>query len=107
MKSRNYCVYVLQCSDGSYYTGVTNDLERRVWEHEVGFNETCYTFNKRPLTLKYYEVTNDIKQAIEREKQIKGWSRKKKEAIFKEDWDELIRLSKSYAKRLESGDLNR
>ena len=93
--SHNYCVYILECSDGSYYIGVTNDLERRLWEHDTGFDVRCYTYSKRPVKLKYYETTNDIKQAILREKQLKGWSRKKKQALFKEDWDELKRLSKS------------
>jgi putative endonuclease len=100
----NYSVYILECSDGSYYTGVTNDLERRLWEHETGFDIKCYTHSKRPLILKYYESTNDVKQAILREKQIKGWSRKKKEAIFKENWEELRRLSKSYAIRRANGE---
>ncbi len=89
MRKHQYSVYILQCSEGSYYTGITNDLERRLWEHETGFDITCYTFSKRPVVLKYYETTNDVKQAILREKQIKGWTRKKKEALFKEDWDEL------------------
>ena len=91
----NFSVYILQCNDGSYYIGVTNNLERRIWEHETGFNETCYTYKRRPVELKYFENTSDIKQAILREKQLKGWSRKKKEALFREDWDELKQLSKS------------
>ena len=91
----NYCVYILECSDGFYYTGVTNNLERRLWEHNTGFNEGCYTYSRRPLQLRYYESTHDIKQAILREKQIKGWSRKKKEALFNEDWALLKELSKS------------
>ena len=93
--SHNYSVYILECSDGSYYIGVTNDLDRRLWEHNTGFDIGCYTYSKRPVKLKYYETTNDVKQAILREKQLKGWSRKKKEALFKEDWNELKRLSKS------------
>ena len=93
--SHNYSVYILECSDGSYYIGVTNDLERRLWEHDTGFDIACYTYSARPVKLKYYETTNDIKQAILREKQLKGCSRKKKQALFKEDWDELKRLSKS------------
>jgi putative endonuclease len=92
----NYCVYILECNDGSYYTGVTNDLERRLWEHHSGFDIRCYTCARRPLKLKYFEATKDIKQAILREKQLKGWTRKKKEALFEEDWDELKRLSKSF-----------
>ncbi len=97
----NYTVYILECKDGSYYTGVTNDLDRRLWEHNTGFNVGCYTYSRRPVRLKYYETTKDIKQAILREKQLKGWSRKKKEALFKEDWNELIGLSKSSVKKNE------
>ncbi len=93
--SHNYSVYIIECSDKSYYIGVTNDLERRLWEHNTGFNIGCYTYSRRPVKLKYYETTHDIKQAILREKQLKGWSRKKKETLFKEDWEELKRLSKS------------
>jgi putative endonuclease len=92
-----YTVYILECSDGSYYTGVTNDLDRRLWEHETGFNTRCYTFKRRPVILKYQETTTDVKQAILWEKQIKGWSRKKKEALFKGDWEEVQRLSRSPA----------
>ena len=91
----NYSVYIVECRDGSYYVGVTNDLDRRLWEHNTGFNIGCYTYSRRPVKLKYYETTHDIRQAILREKQLKGWSRKKKEALFKEDWNELSRLSKS------------
>ena len=102
--SNNYSVYILECIDGSYYTGVTNDLERRLWEHDTGFNIGCYTYSKRPVKLKYYETTNDIKQAILREKQLKGWSRKKKQALFKEDWEEIKRLSKSTLRKAEDDD---
>jgi putative endonuclease len=104
--SYNFCVYILECSDGSYYTGVTNDLERRLWEHSTGFDIKCYTYSKRPVKLRYYETTHDIKQAILREKQLKGWSRKKKEALFKEDWQELIKLSKSSLEKNKSNSVN-
>jgi putative endonuclease len=70
--SHNYSVYIVECRDGSYYVGVTNNLERRLWEHDSGFDIKCYTYSKRPVILKYYETTNDIKQAILREKQLKG-----------------------------------
>ena len=96
IQGHHYFVYILECSDGSYYTGVTNDVERRLWEHQTGFNTTCYTYKRRPVTLKYFIHLTDIKQAIDWEKQIKGWSRKKKEALFKEDWKELQRLARNY-----------
>lgn len=92
---KHYSVYIVECHDGSYYTGVTNDLDRRLWEHNTGFDKSCYTYERRPVELKYYETTSDIKQAILREKQLKGWSRKKKEALFKENWQDLQKLSKS------------
>ncbi|HKB43365.1 MAG TPA: GIY-YIG nuclease family protein [Chitinophagaceae bacterium] len=91
----NYYVYIIQCSDDSYYTGLTNDLERRLWEHETGYNEKCYTFTRRPVVLKYYELFRNVNNAIAWEKQLKGWSRKKKEALFKEDWKEISKLAKS------------
>jgi putative endonuclease len=87
-------VYILLCSDNSYYTGVTNDLERRMHEHEHGVNPGCYTCKRRPLKLVFHERFTDITQAIDFEKQVKGWSRKKKEAIIKDDWDLLPELSK-------------
>ena len=90
----NYYVYIVQCSDGSYYTGVTNDLERRLWEHETGYNEKCYTFTRRPVVLKYHEHFHNINNAIAWEKLLKGWSRKKKEALFKGDWEEIKRLAR-------------
>ena len=93
--AHNYFVYIIECSDKSYYTGVTNNIDRRLWEHETGYNISCYTFKRRPVVLKYAERCQDIKQAIAWEKQIKGWSRKKKEALFIENWDEVKRLAKS------------
>jgi len=91
----NYTVYIVECHDGSYYVGVTNDLERRLWEHNTDYNKNCYTYKRRPVELKYYESCGDIKQAIAYEKQLKGWSRKKKQALFREDWEVLKQLSKS------------
>jgi len=83
----------LECSDKSYYIGVTNDLEIRLIQHNSGENVSAYTFTRRPLKLKYYKRFDQIEHAIEFEKQVKGWSRKKKEALFNEDWNEIVRLS--------------
>ncbi len=92
----HYFVYILECSDKSYYTGVTNDLERRFAQHQEGDISTCYTFKRRPVILKYSIHHTDIKQAIAWEKQLKGWSRKKKEALFTDDWETIIKLAKNY-----------
>ncbi len=90
-----YYVYILQCADDSYYTGVTNNLESRLIQHNKGYVQNCYTFKKRPVILKYSVQMNSIEQAILLEKQIKGWSRKKKEALITENWEKLKELSKS------------
>jgi len=90
-----YYVYILKCSDSSYYTGVTNDLEKRYAEHQSGDDPKSYVFKRRPLKLVWSEYYNDINQAIEKEKQIKGWTRVKKEALINADFDKLIELSKN------------
>ena len=82
-------VYILQCSDSTYYTGITNNPERRIEEHNSGINKTCYTFSRRPLVMVYCERFTNYELAIEWEKRIKDWNRKKKEALIKENWDQL------------------
>jgi putative endonuclease len=95
-QGHHYYVYILACSDGSYYTGMTNNLERRLWEHATGFNIGCYTYKRRPVSLKYSIHFTQVRFAILWEKQIKGWSRKKKEALFEENWDEVKKLARAY-----------
>jgi putative endonuclease len=91
----NYYVYIVQCKDDSYYTGICNDIERRLWQHNTGIDKDCYTYKRRPVELKYYQRFQYVTEAIKWEKQLKGWSRKKKEALFNEDWNEIKRLAKS------------
>lgn len=93
---KRYYVYILKCSDNSYYTGVTNDVERRLNEHNFDLNKESYTYNKRPLHLVFCTEFNDINQAISFEKQVKGWSRKKKEAIINDRWEDLKKLSECF-----------
>lgn len=90
-----YYVYIVECRDWSYYIGITNDLDLRLWEHNTGQDEKSYTYSRRPVELKYFEVFNDVNQAIAREKQLKGWSRKKKQALIAENLDKLKELAKS------------
>ena len=90
---KTYFVYILKCSDGSYYTGITNNLEKRFHEHQTGINNSCYTFRRRPVELVYSTMFYDVLQAISFEKQVKGWSRKKKEALIKENWNDLKKFS--------------
>ncbi len=94
MKTHLYYVYIIECNDHSYYIGITNDLNRRIEEHQNGNDPNSYTFGRRPLILRYAETFTNILDAIAREKQIKGWSRKKKEALIKENWEALRELSK-------------
>jgi putative endonuclease len=77
-----YIVYILLCSDDSYYTGLTNDFEKRIWQHDTGFFPECYTFKRRPVKLVWYRRMETEADANNLEKQIKGWSRKKKEALI-------------------------
>jgi len=99
---KEYHVYIVECSDKSYYTGVTNSTERRVWEHNNDQDKKHYTYKRRPVVLKFVETYKDINDAIAREKQIKKWSRKKKESLIKqsyEDLPDLARGKKGYMKR--------
>jgi len=90
----SYYVYIVECSDQSYYTGVTNNADGRVWEHNNSEDKNSYTYSRRPVVLKFVEVWEDIYGAINREKQIKGWSRKKKEALINGNDNDLSKLSK-------------
>jgi predicted GIY-YIG superfamily endonuclease len=90
-----FWVYILKCSDGSYYTGHTDDLEKRLWQHE-NCDEISYVSSRRPFTLVFSESFNSRIEALESERRIKGWSRKKKEALIRRDWEEISRLSKSH-----------
>ena len=74
-------VYILRCADGAYYTGSTTDLKRRLWEHQHG-EGARFTKGRLPCTLVYCEECGRIDEAFLREKQIQGWSRKKKEALI-------------------------
>lgn len=87
-------VYILRCADGSYYTGVTNNPERRLTEHQSGYHKGCYTYARRPVSLVFCEDFQRPETAIDVEKQIKGWSRKKKEALIAEEFNLLKELAK-------------
>lgn len=92
----NYYVYILLCADKSYYTGITNNIERRLNEHQTGIHSNSYTFSRRPVELVYCERFQYVNNAIAFEKQVKGWSRKKKEALISGAWDKLPTLSRNY-----------
>ena len=87
----SFWVYILRCADGSYYTGHTDDLEKRVGEHTAGAERS--TFARRPVELVFADYFDTRDEALVAELRIKGWSRKKKEALMREDWDEVSRLA--------------
>jgi putative endonuclease len=90
---KTYFVYILRCSDNTFYTGMTNSLSRRLAEHHKGLDPLCYTSKRRPLELVFIQDFSDVKEAISFEKQVKGWSRKKKLAIINDNWIKLKELS--------------
>ncbi len=87
-------VYILKCSDNSYYTGITSNLTKRITEHEVGRYADSYTYKRRPVELVFYAEFTNINLAIQTEKQIKKWSRAKKEALIEGEFDRLPNLAK-------------
>lgn len=88
-----FWIYMLQCADGSYYIGHTDDLEKRVGEHEQGILKG-YTSTRLPAKLVWCDSFVTRQEALERERQIKGWSRAKKEALVKGDWEKIKKLAK-------------
>ena len=89
-----YYVYMLRCSDGSYYVEHTTDLEQRLAAHERGAIEG-YTLSRLPVELAFSDRFSRRLEALHRERRIKGWSRARKEALIKGDWDGLVELSNS------------
>ncbi len=91
---------MLKCSDGTYYTGVTNDLDLRVIQHNLGIKKESYTYSRRPVTLVWHEIFNDYNLAFDWETRIKKWSVKKKEALIQGDFELIKKLSKKdFSKR--------
>lgn len=89
-----YYVYIVECKDNSFYTGVTNNLETRISEHNFGIDLNSYTYDKRPVNLVFSQHFTNVLDAISAEKQIKGWSRKKKLALINSDFDLLKELAR-------------
>jgi putative endonuclease len=75
---------------------MTNDLDRRILQHKSGYKKDSYTFSRRPIEAKWYLQCTNPSEAIKIEKQIKGWSQRKKEALINENWQDLIEFSKNY-----------
>ncbi len=86
--------YMLRCSDGSYYTGHTDDIDKRLGEHQAGAGGD-WTKARRPVELVWSEMFQYRDDAFACERQVKGWRRAKKEALIRRDWEVLVELSKT------------
>ena len=88
----SFYVYILKCFDGFYYTGHTDNLEKRIDMHVRGEIKN-FTQKRLPVEVVFMQEFGSRHEAIEMEQRIKGWSRKKKESLSEENWEGLIHLS--------------
>jgi putative endonuclease len=96
-----YFVYMVRCADDSFYVGVTNDVERRVGDHNLGWDPNAYTHERRPVELVYCESFEWIHEAIAWEKRLKGWRRAKKMALIEGDWKRIQELSRGILRQAQ------
>ncbi len=94
---QDFYVYILKCSDGSFYTGHTDNLEKRIAEHQAGQYEG-YTAKRLPVTVVFVEGCASRAEALEAERKIKTWNRKKKETLAFEGWKGIIGMRKHKVK---------
>ena len=95
-----FYVYILKCRKGEYYVGHTDNIEQRLSGHNLGAIANCYTKHRRPLKLMCVQIFETRDNAFHAERQIKGWSRKKKEALIENNWKEIKRLNDMQKKNL-------
>ena len=88
-----FYMYILKCNDGSYYTGHTDDIDKRISEHKSR-KFPCYTNKRLPILVVYIQEFGSRDEAFSAERRAKKWSRKKKEALINRDWELLSKLSK-------------
>jgi putative endonuclease len=102
MQTEGASVYILLCADSSYYTGLTRKaVETRVSEHNLGINAD-YTTRRRPVKLVWSEYFELLTDATATERRVKGWSRAKKEALIRGDYDALPALAARRIKKQSS-----
>ena len=95
-----YVVYILECSDDTYYTGTASDLSQRLLQHEQGVVHSSYTDGRRPVKLVWTsDETEHYSEALRWERQIKGWSRAKKQVLIRNDFDAIHEIVKDERKR--------
>ncbi len=98
-------VYIIECADSSYYVGSTVDLDRRLWEHDMGLGST-YTRprRRRPVKLRWCVQYQSIQQGFDFEKQLQGWGRAKREALMEGRFEDLPALSRSRSSKSATPD---
>jgi putative endonuclease len=89
---QHFHAYMLRCRDGSYYTGHTDDLDARLWQHQNGIG--CEWTKRRPVELVWCEVFATRDEAFTAERMIKPWSRAKKEALIAGDWERVSHFAR-------------
>ena len=89
----DFYVYILKCNDDSYYIGHTDNIEKRISEHNNN-QYNCYTSNRLPVCVVYVQTFGTRDEALSSERQLKKWSRKKKEALIGENWSKISLLAK-------------
>ncbi|MGO4403020.1 GIY-YIG nuclease family protein [Bosea sp. RAF48] len=96
MQKQDGCwLYIVECSDGSRYTGTTRgEVETRIDQHNAGVYPDSYTFVRRPVSLVFAEHFPSILDAIAMERRVKGWSRRKKQAMIDGHWERLPELAR-------------
>ena len=98
----SFYVYILKCCDGSYYTGHTDNIQLRMAQHQQGTFPKCYTASRLPVELVFTQQFPTREEALASERRIKGWSRKKKEAMMRGDWNEVSRLAQNALRRAQA-----
>ena len=90
---QKFYLYIIKCNDGSYYVGHTDEIEKRISEHMLG-SIPSYTSTRLPIELVFVQNFNSRTEAIDMERRIKKWSRKKKEALIEGNWKKISVLAK-------------
>ncbi|UZE97638.1 GIY-YIG nuclease family protein [Alkalimarinus alittae] len=100
----SFHVYILQCQDKSFYTGHTDNLENRLEQHHSAYFKNCYTATRLPVQLVFQQAFETRLEALSKERQIKGWSRNKKQALIEGDWAKLKTLAKNRQNNVPSSE---
>ncbi len=96
-----YFVYILNCSDGTYYIGCTSDIAGRIYQHQNGLDRSAYTFSRRPFQLVWVGEFDQLSEALAFERQVKGWNRRKKAALIENDWIKIHEIVKEERRQRE------